>query len=145
MHHSSAAVQEEFVSTLPLSHILVVEDDEGHALVTSTLLKLLGCNCTTVRTGAEAIEAAKSPRYSAIIMDIMLPDISGIEAAKRIRNADRKRGTPSIPIIATSVICPQDVEQLCAQTGMDGYLQKPLQHDDFNRMIQSFGVRTLVA
>ena len=114
--------------------VLVAEDNEINALLIRSLLTRL-CHHTVIATnGTEAIEtwlAAKSAGtpYDLVLMDVQMPELDGIEAAKRIRA--REAGEPSrrTPILALTANTLVEDRYACFEAGMDGFLIKPLDRE----------------
>jgi len=85
-------------------------------------LEFLGYAVTVAGDGNEAVEMAASQLPDLIVMDILLPNVNGLEAASRIRNNPKTR---VIPILAaTALAMPGDMEK-CLESGCDAYLAKP--------------------
>jgi len=102
--------------------VLVVEDDKTNSMLTGKMLQSLGYQVEFATDGVEALDAFAPEKYSAILMDIHMPVMNGIEATAKIR--ERESGT-RVPIIAlTAKVMPGDRE-LCLAAGMDDYLSKP--------------------
>jgi signal transduction histidine kinase len=109
---------------LPRTRILLVEDMPAHQLVTATLLRCDGHMVDVASSGPEAVSAAETWPYDVILMDVCMPDLSGLDTARRIRGLGGPAG--AVPIVAlTARICPED-EAACAATGMNGMLEKSL-------------------
>jgi CheY-like chemotaxis protein len=76
--------------------------------------------------GEEAVAAAENGGFDLILMDVQMPKMSGLEAATAIRN--RERGTARhVPIIAMTANAMKGDKERCLETGMDGYVSKPIQ------------------
>jgi two-component system aerobic respiration control sensor histidine kinase ArcB len=105
--------------------ILLVEDNAVAAKVATLLLTRLGANVTPASTGKGAIEEATQKNYDLILLDIGLPDISGIEVAQKIRafEAEKNRSTP---IIALTAHVGKEEEQTYLDAGINEVLSKPL-------------------
>ena len=104
-------------------HILVVEDNEVNQMVVKWFLQDTGYQMEHVATGRLALEALERSRYDAVILDIQLPDIDGVEVAGIIRNDPR---WVTLPIIALTAHCfPQDLTR-CMAAGVTSYLVKPV-------------------
>jgi len=103
-------------------HVMVVEDNAVSRRLCALQLSRLGCRVETAETGAEAIEKYSRHPFDALLMDIQMPGMDGLETTRRIRALGKKR----CPIIAlTANVMPDDREK-CAEAGMDDYLSKPL-------------------
>ena len=109
--------------------ILLVEDNELNVKLMETVLEPAGYNMHAEMTGEGGLEAALKKQYDLILMDIQLPDITGVEAKIRIRDKLRKK----IPIVAfTSFAMKEDAERFLAE-GLDGYISKPV---DVQKLLQ---------
>jgi CheY-like chemotaxis protein len=102
--------------------ILIVEDDKANQLALAVLLQRLGYEYAIVESGREAIEAFAKGNYALILMDIRMPEITGIDAALAIRSLEKSLRRGRIPIIA---ITASDQRGNCMEAGMDDYLRKP--------------------
>ena len=102
--------------------ILVVEDEESLLRLESILLSSKGYNVVGVKDGKSALEMAAKEKPDLIILDIMLPEMDGIEVCRRIK-ADP--ATSSIPVVMlTSKKSRQDVE-IGTEAGASAYITKP--------------------
>jgi two-component system, sensor histidine kinase len=105
-------------------HILCAEDNPYGRVVLNTILTELGHRADFVGTGEAAVDAVAHGRYDAVLMDVTLPAISGIEATRRIRalDGDQRR----VPIIGITGRGDASDQSAGRASGMDGYLTKPL-------------------
>ncbi|HKK95190.1 MAG TPA: ATP-binding protein, partial [Anaerovoracaceae bacterium] len=105
--------------------VLLCEDNKMNALITERILEKAGVEVEKAVNGKEGIEMAKSFKYDAILMDIRMPEINGIDAAKKIRSFDK-----IVPIIALSANAyPEDIE-MSIKSGMQGHIAKPINRDE---------------
>jgi two-component system, sensor histidine kinase len=104
--------------------ILVVEDTGGNRMVIKLVLEALGHICHLAEDGARGVAAAASRAYDLVLMDLQMPGMDGLEAARRIR----KLNTPwaRMPIAALTASSSPGIAEDIAEAGMDAYLQKPL-------------------
>lgn len=118
------------------ARILIVDDHPGNRLVASTLVEECGCGFALAQNGQEAVELVKtSDDFDAILMDVQMPIMDGLEATMRIREHEKKAGKARVPIIAlTAHPFPSD-QQSCLAAGMDDYLYKPLDPDKLKNLI----------
>ncbi len=115
-------------------HILLVEDSETNILVSSQILKFLGCTVEVAKNGKKAIEMFGEDQFDLILMDINLPDIDGVQVCKEIR----KSYTKVPPIIAlTSNALPGDAERFIAK-GLDDYITKPFTTEIMNIKLKNW-------
>ena len=116
--------------------ILVVDDSDD---VRSFLVRLLersgGYETLEAVTGEEAVEKAISRKPDLILMDIRLPDISGVDATEAIKN---NPSAAQIPIIALSALFSDEWRQKALKAGMVAYLQKPVTVKILMETIQKF-------
>jgi PAS domain S-box-containing protein len=114
--------------------ILVAEDNEINALLMRSLLTRLGHHAVIATNGEAALEswlAAKSAGtpYDLVLMDIQMPQLDGIEAAKRIRAREAGQPDRRTPILALTANTLVEDRYACFEAGMDGFLIKPLDRD----------------
>jgi CheY-like chemotaxis protein/nitrogen-specific signal transduction histidine kinase len=103
--------------------VLCTEDNPYGRVILNTILTELGHRADFVASGEEAVEAVKRG-YDVVLMDVTLPGIDGLEAARRIRAlADAAGGTPIIGISGRTQV---DDEETARAAGMDSYLRKPI-------------------
>lgn len=105
--------------------ILLVEDNEATAEMTQKQLELLGYEVITARNGVEAVEKASSDMPDLIMMDILMPELDGLQAASQIKKDPK---TQSIPILAATAKALSGDREKCLATGCDSYLAKPFTH-----------------
>lgn len=109
-------------------HLLVAEDNDLNYEVLSELLSIHKIQCDWAHDGIECIEKFKraaQDTYQAILMDMQMPSMNGVEAAKNIRRLNQTNAA-TIPIIAmTANTFPEDVQK-CMDAGMNEYLTKPI-------------------
>ena len=104
------------------ARVLLAEDNPINAMLARALLEREGCVVDQARTGPEAVEAAAAQAYDLILLDLRMPGMGGVEAAR----AMRKAGVRS-PIAALTADAFEDARQASLQAGMDDFLTKPLE------------------
>jgi PAS domain S-box-containing protein len=118
---SSATPAAQPAATLAAGRVLVAEDDEALRRLIGMQLARLGVDATLVDNGQAAVEAARDGSFDAVLLDLRMPLLGGIEAAQEIRAED-----PHVPILAlTADTAAEDVAR-CRAAGMDGHLAKPV-------------------
>ncbi len=106
--------------------ILVVEDDRISSILAGKMVSLLGYRVEVVRDGRQALEAFRTGKYCAILMDLQMPGLDGVETTLRIRAAEATGMAEPVPIIAlTANVMPGNRER-CLAAGMNDFLAKPL-------------------
>jgi len=114
--------------------ILLAEDDWSNAIATRTLLEKLGHDATLTRNGREAVEIMGREKFDVAFMDIQMPVMNGIEAARAIRA--RKNGpNTDIPIVALTAYAMTGDKEKFLEAGMNGYLAKPLNLEDLRKAL----------
>ena len=125
-HVASDSVTE---SMLVGARVLVVDDHGVNRLLAQKLLERLGCEAEAVDGGLQAVERVRRGGLDLVLMDCSMPVVDGFEATRRIREDLRS----SVPIVAlTGNAMPGDRER-CLESGMDGYLAKPIRMEDLRR------------
>jgi PAS domain S-box-containing protein len=114
--------------------ILVAEDNEINALLMRSLLSRLGHHVVIATNGEAAIESWQAARsagtpYDLILMDVQMPQLDGIETAKRIRAAEAGQPGLRTPILALTANTLVEDRYACFESGMDGFLIKPLDRE----------------
>ena len=106
--------------------VLAAEDNAVNQLVLKTLLAPSGIAPTLVENGREAVSAWETQDWDVVLMDIQMPEMDGVEAARAIRARERETGRARTPIIAVTAnaMTHQVLEYEAA--GMDGVVAKPV-------------------
>lgn len=118
-------------------NVLVVDDNKVNIKVMSMNLKQLGIEADTAFSGEEAVDRVKEKEYDMVIMDIVMPGMSGTEATISIRNMDAEY-CKKVPIIAWTVNNLDGSEDDYFDAGMDDLLQKPVQLDYLKDMLSKY-------
>lgn len=106
----------------PHLHLLVAEDDIFNQRVVGRMLTRIGVTYSIANNGREAVEVCRKSSYDAILMDVSMPEMDGMEATRCIRTLP---GFQSTPIIALTAYNTKEVAQMCFDAGMDAFLTKP--------------------
>ena len=114
--------------------ILVAEDNEINALLARALLTRLGHRPTIAANGEAAVESWLAARaggtpYDLVLMDVQMPGVDGLEAARRIRAAEAESDTPRTRMLALTANAQSEDRAACLAAGMDGLLVKPLDRE----------------
>ena len=115
--------------------ILIVEDNELNMKLFNDLLQASGYNTVQTSDGKEALELARVHHPDLILMDIQLPEISGLEVTKIIK-ADEK--LQDIPVVAVTAFAMKGDEEKIMEGGCEGYIAKPISVPIFLEMIAKF-------
>ena len=103
--------------------ILVAEDDQTNQLIARKMLEKIGATVTVVEDGLLAVEAAEKSSFDLILMDLMMPRLSGVEAVARIRSGHGP--CSEIPILAFSAAAIGFDREAAIAVGMSGFIEKP--------------------
>lgn len=106
------------------ARILLAEDNPVNALLAASLLKREGCVVDRVASGEEALAALARAPYDLVLMDVRMPGMDGLEAARILR----ARGV-RVPVIALTANAFEEDRRACLEAGMDDFLTKPLDSD----------------
>jgi CheY-like chemotaxis protein/prolyl-tRNA editing enzyme YbaK/EbsC (Cys-tRNA(Pro) deacylase) len=119
-----ATAPAEGPKTATAAPVLIVEDETETNHLLCELLQREGVVCQGVEEGRKALETAKHERPSAILLDLMLPDMSGLEMVQQLR---RQGSLKRIPWIVLTALDDETARQRSRELGADAYLTKPLQ------------------
>jgi len=117
--------------------ILLVEDDVRNIFALTRVLEPAGADLRIARNGREAVEAIEGADgdIDLVLMDVMMPEMDGLEATRRIRAmGDRRRA--DTPIIALTAKAMPDDQQRCLQAGVNDYVSKPIDIDKLMSLIR---------
>lgn len=120
-------VGEPAISKSPQNHqlrILLVEDNAINQMVANKMLNRLGYKPDIAANGKEAIDAVKNNKYDVVLMDILMPEIDGLEASKIIREEVPEENIPILIAMTANALTGDRKDYL--QAGMDDYLPKPV-------------------
>ena len=117
--------------------VLLVEDNEVNRKVAVRLLGKLGYAVDVASDGEEAVEKTAQQRYDAVLMDVHMPRMDGLEATRLIRERERGTGEHQVIIAMTASVMKEDVQR-CLASGMDDYLSKPVKMEVLQEMLEKW-------
>jgi CheY-like chemotaxis protein len=117
------------------SLILIVEDNLVNQKVIKGLLQRKGYRMETAGDGSQALAMLEHHSFDAILMDVQMPVMDGLEATRRIRALERWRG---IPIVAMTAHAMSGDRERCLAAGMNAYLPKPVNSAELFRVLESY-------
>jgi PAS domain S-box-containing protein len=122
--------------------ILVADDNEINQLVAVEMLRGAGYEAAVANNGREAVEAARTGQFDAVLMDCEMPEMDGFEATRLVRGLETEgtRCTPSgtsLPIIALTAQAIQGDRDRCLAAGMNDYITKPVDRAELIRTIRT--------
>jgi CheY-like chemotaxis protein len=123
-----------------MKKILIVEDDPDMREVLSTEFQLMGFEPITAQNGKEGVEKAFSEKPHLIVLDILMPETDGRQAAQILRANPQ---TKDIPILAATVLFTDSDVQSCLQAGCSDYVVKPFTYTLLEEKVRAlFGEKT---
>lgn len=115
--------------------ILIVEDNDLNLKLFRDLLSAHGYDTLETKDGLEAIKLARSESPDLILMDIQLPEISGLDVTRRLKSDEAIR---HIPIIAVTAFAMKDDEEKILAAGCEAYVSKPISIVPFLNTVRRF-------
>lgn len=112
--------------------VLIADDNPVNRRVAQHMLQLLGHQADTVASGADAIAAVENDAYDVVLMDMRMPQMTGVEATRQIRQLGQKIAQPWI--IAMTANASSEDRDRCLKAGMNDYLSKPIRRDSLSLM-----------
>jgi len=118
-----------------MTTVLVIDDNAMNRKLACDVLAAAGFRTVEAATAAEGIARATERAPDLILLDLRLPDMPGVEVARRLRGDD---GTPRIPIVAMSALSLEEHGDWLEAAGFAGYLDKPIHVSTFPDQVRSF-------
>ena len=122
--------------------ILLAEDNAINQRVAILLLEKLGYRVDVVENGVEALAAVAEKDYAAVLLDVQMPEMAGLEAARRIRADDSPARNPQVPLIALTAHARTQDRQRSLESGMDDHLAKPINSASLGRTLAKYIARS---
>jgi two-component system sensor histidine kinase/response regulator len=126
--------------------ILVAEDVPVNQELIRAILVRYGHVITVVDTGVKVVEAWHNGagKYDLILMDVQMPLMDGLQAARRIREMEKPEGT-HIPIVAMTAYAMKGDRDRCLEAGMDEYISKPFRVEEIGALLEGYVVKEVAA
>ena len=115
--------------------VLIVEDNDLNMKLFRDLLDANGYRTLQTRDGLEALELARSHKPDLILMDIQLPEVSGLEVTKWLKEDEQLR---AIPVIAVTAFAMKGDEEKIREGGCEAYLSKPISVANFLETVRRY-------
>ena len=122
----------------PGAEVLLVEDNPVNQLIGQEFLQALGLPVRTVDDGEQALAACLEKPPAVVLMDLQMPGMDGLEAARRLRQLQAEQRWPGAPIIALTAHAADSDRHACLAAGMNEMLTKPLGLETLRLMLQKF-------
>ena len=136
--HLVRPVPEPALRTAKPLRVLLAEDNAVNQRLAVRLLEKWGHTVVVAGNGLKAIETWEQEPFNLILMDVQMPEMSGLEATAVIRERERFAGS-SIPIIAMTAHAMEGDREKCLAAGMDHYVTKPIDQRKLFEAVESFG------
>lgn len=120
-------------------HILVAEDNAVNQRVVEKLLKRLGCTCQVVNNGRQVVTLLKEGHYDLVLMDIMMPELDGMEATRQIRALNN--ASAHIPIVAFTANGMRTDQDACLAAGMNDFISKPVTIEQMSALLSRWAAK----
>lgn len=131
----AAAEGEGWGKTRMAKTILIVEDNDLNMKLFNDLLQAHGYATLQTKDGREALKLAREHRPDLILMDIQLPEISGLEITKMLKDDGELK---AIPVIAVTAFAMKGDEEKIREGGCEGYIAKPISVANFIQTVAKF-------
>src|SRR5690606_27433998 len=115
--------------------VMIVEDNELNMKLFHDILEANGYETVETRSGIEALELARRHQPDLILMDIQLPEVSGLEVTKWLKESDDLR---HIPVIAVTAFAMKGDEERIREGGCEAYLSKPISVGKFVETVKHY-------
>ena len=115
--------------------VMIVEDNELNMKLFNDLLEANGYRTIKTRNGMEALDLARKHKPDLILMDIQLPEVSGLDVTRWLKEDDNLH---SIPVIAVTAFAMKGDEERIRQGGCEAYISKPISIAGFIETIRRF-------
>ena len=121
--------------------ILLVDDNDFNLLIAGTYLENFGYNYDISKSGHDALEKIRQKEYSAILMDIQMPIMDGMETTQLIRKYEQSTGRDRQPVIALTAHPLSGDKKTCQECGMDEYISKPFNPNHLHELLEKFMIK----
>lgn len=123
--------------------ILLVDDDPLNLRLAQLVLEKEGCNVTLAMSAENAFDALQRERFDVVLMDMKMPGMDGCQATRELRLREKSNGGERMLIFALSANESLHDQQYCLESGMDGFLKKPIKPGDLFALIRRLQVNSV--
>ena len=131
----TAPIQDSKNNERPM-HILLAEDNLVNQKVALMVIQKMGFTADVAPNGKVAVEKFSENQDDLILMDIMMPEMDGLEATRLIREIEKQRGGKRTRIVALTANAMKDDKEKCFEAGLDDYISKPFKPADLERIVK---------
>ncbi|MGF1544534.1 MAG: ATP-binding protein [Parvularculaceae bacterium] len=118
--------------------VLLAEDNPVNQMIALAMLRASGLQATTANNGLEALDAFRARPFDLVLLDISMPEMDGLTAARKIREAEASTGRAPTPIIALTAHAFAEDRDRAWAAGRDDYLSKPIRQAELDRAIDKW-------
>ncbi len=131
------------LGTVSCRAVLVAEDNLLNQKVIVRLVRSLGCDVEAAGTGFEVVAACTRRRFDVVLMDVRMPKMDGLEAARQLRQELPAEQQPHIYAMTAGVTAED--RQACLDAGMDGFVDKPVVREQLEQLLAALTPRNTAA
>ncbi len=114
-------------------HILLAEDNEDNQALISYFIKKTGASVSIAENGKVAVDMAQNNDFDLILMDMQMPEMSGVEATTQLRKLGNQ-----VPIVALTANATREDKEACKEAGSDGFVAKPIEQEEFYTVLKNY-------
>ncbi len=129
-------VHTNFVQPAKKLKLMLVEDEKVNRMMAKRILEKMGHSVVCANNGKECLNQILREPYDAILMDIQMPVMTGLEATEILRGSSEFENVSSIPIVALTAHATKRDRQAAFNSGMNGYITKPFSREDLEDVLQ---------
>jgi CheY-like chemotaxis protein len=135
MRNLELLVKTAHLPVIKAPFILAVDDDEDNLLLLTEVLKPMNCSFMTATHGQTALALAQNHQPDLVLLDMMLPDFSGIEVVQQLRQNPQ---TKDIPVIAVTALARAEDRTQLLMAGCNDYISKPYMIDELEAVVRRY-------
>ncbi|MCK6482006.1 MAG: ATP-binding protein [Planctomycetes bacterium] len=124
-------------AALPARRVLVVDDEGVNRVVLPAMLRRLGWEARAAASGEEALAILEGGGFDAVLLDVQMPGLDGHGTVRRLREREAAAGAPRLPVLAVTASAMDEDRRRALESGMDGYLAKPVRLADLEEALAS--------
>ncbi|MCE3259921.1 MAG: luxQ 1 [Bacteroidetes bacterium] len=134
--------EEKYMPTIVRGKKVLIADDElFNRVLLTTILKRWDIQYDQAENGNQVLDMVQKNDYDVVLMDVRMPEVSGIDATKQIRKFSDKRKA-NVPIIALTAAVFEEKRKSCMEAGMNGMITKPFKEAELLKLIETILIKT---